>query len=47
MNEAAMLALEDRLTSTETTLDAASCTIKLTHFEQAVGEISPSVLGKV
>ncbi|GMY05203.1 cell division control protein 48 homolog C-like [Fagus crenata] len=46
MNEAAMLALEDRLTSTETNLDAASFTIKSTHFEQAVGKISPSVLDK-
>ena len=48
MNEAAMVALEDRLKSTDqSTLDAASLTIKSTHFERAVGQISRSVLDKV
>ncbi|KAF3952192.1 hypothetical protein CMV_022231 [Castanea mollissima] len=46
MNEAAMVALEDKLTSTKSTSDAAPCTIKSTHFERALGKISPSVSGK-
>ncbi|KAM3734281.1 hypothetical protein ACB098_10G003700 [Castanea mollissima] len=47
MNEAAMVALEDRLKSTDqSTLGATSLTIKSTHFEQAVGQISRSVLDK-
>ncbi|KAK7844948.1 cell division control protein 48 like protein c, partial [Quercus suber] len=47
MNEAAMVALEDRLKSTENTSDAASLTIKSTHFERAVGQISRSVSDKI
>ncbi|XP_040994661.1 cell division control protein 48 homolog C-like [Juglans microcarpa x Juglans regia] len=43
MNEAAMIALEDKPTSTESTPYAAPWTIKMTHFEQALTKISPSV----
>ncbi|GMY13988.1 cell division control protein 48 homolog C [Fagus crenata] len=46
MNEAAMVALEDKLTSTESTSDAVPWTIKSTHFERALGKISPSVSDK-
>lgn len=41
MNEAAMAALEEKLTSTETTLDAL--TIKTSHFKAALSKVSPSV----
>ncbi|XP_040987444.1 cell division control protein 48 homolog C-like [Juglans microcarpa x Juglans regia] len=47
MNEAAMVALEEKLTSTESTSDAAPWTIKTTHFEQTVSKISPSVSDEV
>jgi SpoVK/Ycf46/Vps4 family AAA+-type ATPase len=47
MNEAAMVALEEKLMSTERTSDAAPSTIKTTHFEQALSKISPSVSDKV
>lgn len=47
MNEAAMVALEEKQASTERTPDAALSTIKTTHFEQALGKISPSVSDKV
>uniref|UniRef100_A0A2N9IYN3 ATPase AAA-type core domain-containing protein n=1 Tax=Fagus sylvatica TaxID=28930 RepID=A0A2N9IYN3_FAGSY len=47
MNEAAMVALEDKLTSTESTSNAVPWTIKSTHFERALGKISPSVSDKV
>ncbi|KAF5444085.1 hypothetical protein F2P56_036589 [Juglans regia] len=42
MNEAAMVALEERL-STESISDATSWTIKAIHFERALSTISPSV----
>lgn len=45
MNEAAMAALYDKLSSTETS--EASCTIKTCHFERALSKISPSVSNKV
>ncbi|KAL7003008.1 Cell division control protein 48 C [Sarracenia purpurea var. burkii] len=45
MNEAAMAALEEKLTG-RCSSDAASWTIKRTHFEQALRKISPSVSGK-
>ncbi|RDX68081.1 Cell division control protein 48-like C, partial [Mucuna pruriens] len=41
MNEAAMAALEEKLTSTETTCGAH--TIKINHFEVALSKVSPSV----
>ncbi|TYH34963.1 hypothetical protein E1A91_D13G154100v1 [Gossypium mustelinum] len=44
MNEAAMVALYDKLSSTETSED--SCTIKTCHFERALSKISPSVSDK-
>lgn len=47
MNEAAMIALEENLTSTDSTSNAAPWTIKTTHFEQALSKISPSVSDKV
>ncbi|KAB1212364.1 hypothetical protein CJ030_MR5G025132 [Morella rubra] len=46
INEAAMIALEEKLTSTESTSDAAPSTIKTQHFERALGKISPSVSHK-
>ncbi|KAI4298996.1 hypothetical protein L6164_032496 [Bauhinia variegata] len=41
MNEAAMAALEEKLTSSERTCD--TCTINAAHFEVALNKISPSV----
>ncbi|CAL0302755.1 unnamed protein product [Lupinus luteus] len=41
INEAAMAALEEKLTSTEITFDAF--TIKTSHFEAALRKVSPSV----
>ncbi|KAJ1419970.1 P-loop containing nucleoside triphosphate hydrolase [Sesbania bispinosa] len=41
MNEAAMAALEEKLTSTETT--CGTFTIKTNHFEVALSKVSPSV----
>ncbi|KAK9274842.1 hypothetical protein L1049_022096 [Liquidambar formosana] len=46
MNEAAMAALEEKLTSVQSSSDATPLTIKMTHFEQALGKISPSVSDK-
>ncbi|KAF7143630.1 hypothetical protein RHSIM_Rhsim05G0146800 [Rhododendron simsii] len=46
MNEAAMAALEEKLTA-QGSSDATSLTIKKTHFEQAQRKISPSVSDKV
>lgn len=43
MNEAAMAALEDKLISSKSSSDVTPFTIKLTHFEQALSKISPSV----
>ncbi|KAG5025870.1 hypothetical protein AAZX31_08G184800 [Glycine max] len=45
MNEAAMAALEERLTSIETTCDTLTIkrTIKRHHFEVALSKVSPSV----
>ncbi|KAH9750303.1 nuclear valosin-containing protein-like [Citrus sinensis] len=43
MNEAAMAALEDKLISSKSYSDVTPFTIKLTHFEQALSKISPSV----
>ncbi|OIT02871.1 cell division control protein 48 -like c [Nicotiana attenuata] len=45
MNEAAMLALGDKLKASDTS-DEKSRTIKETHFERAVEKISPSVSNK-
>lgn len=47
MNEAAMTALEEKLTSVSSNLESASCTIKMTHFERGLTKISPSVSEKV
>lgn len=47
MNEAAMAALEEKLTSPERSSDASPWTIKDTHFEQALAKIAPSVTDKV
>ena len=47
MNEAAMAALEEKLTSVSNNLESASCTIKTTDFERALTKISPSVSEKV
>ena len=47
MNEAAMAALEEKLTSVSSKLESASCTIKMTDFERALTKISPSVSEKV
>ncbi|KAK7841900.1 cell division control protein 48 like protein c [Quercus suber] len=44
MNEAAMVALEDKLTSTKSTSDAAPCTIKSTHFERALATNRPDAV---
>lgn len=41
MNKAAMAALEEKWTSTETT--SGPLTIKTSHFEIALSEVSPSV----
>ncbi|XP_022967717.1 cell division control protein 48 homolog C-like [Cucurbita maxima] len=46
MNEAAMAALEEKLTSVSSNLESASCTIKTTDFERALTKISPSVSEK-
>ncbi|KAH0983348.1 hypothetical protein GBA52_010525 [Prunus armeniaca] len=46
MNEAAMAALEEKLTSPERSSDASPWTIKDTHFEQALAKIAPSVTDK-
>ncbi|XVF03550.1 hypothetical protein REPUB_Repub05bG0003400 [Reevesia pubescens] len=45
MNEAAMVALEEKLTSTG--ISETSWTIKTSHFERALSKISPSVSDKV
>ena len=47
MNEAAMAALEEKLTSVRNNMESASCTIKMTHFESGLTKISPSVSEKV
>ena len=49
MNEAAMAALEERLTSIETTCDTLTIkrTIKRHHFEVALSKVSPSVSDRV
>ncbi|KAL2320300.1 hypothetical protein Fmac_029269 [Flemingia macrophylla] len=44
MNEAAMAALEEKLTLTETTCNTV--TIKRNHFEVALSKVSPSVLDR-
>ncbi|XP_022925018.1 cell division control protein 48 homolog C-like [Cucurbita moschata] len=46
MNEAAMAALEEKLTSVRNNMESASCTIKMTHFESGLTKISPSVSEK-
>ncbi|CAK9171036.1 unnamed protein product [Ilex paraguariensis] len=46
MNEAAMAALEERLTSGQSSSDGTPWTIKASHFELALGKISPSVSDK-
>ena len=47
MNEAAMAALEEKLTSDNSNIESASCTIKMIHFERGLTKISPSVSEKV
>ena len=47
VNEAAMAALEEKLTLTNSNLDGALCSIKTTRFEQAATKITPSVTIKV
>lgn len=47
MHEAAMAALEEKLRSTYNSSDASISTIKTSHFELALGKISPSVSEKV
>ncbi|PIN15091.1 Nuclear AAA ATPase (VCP subfamily) [Handroanthus impetiginosus] len=46
MNEAAMVALEDKLTSFSKSRDGKKWTIKDAHFRTALGKISPSVSDK-
>ncbi|PIN24446.1 Nuclear AAA ATPase (VCP subfamily) [Handroanthus impetiginosus] len=46
MNEAAMVALEDKLTSSSKSPDGQKWTIKDAHFRTALGKISPSVSDK-
>lgn len=46
MNEAAMAALEEKLRSSQSTLDANRFSIKLKHFEQAMKKVTPSVSEK-
>ncbi|XP_062109160.1 cell division control protein 48 homolog C-like [Humulus lupulus] len=43
VNEAAMAALEEKLTTTEARSEGAVCTIKTPHFELALTKLSPSV----
>ncbi|KAM1965937.1 hypothetical protein ACFX15_046216 [Malus domestica] len=43
MNEAAMAALEEKLTLPERSSDASPWTIKESHFEQALAKMAPSV----
>ncbi|XP_044497413.1 cell division control protein 48 homolog C-like [Mangifera indica] len=43
MNEAAMAALEEKVTTSSGSSDLTPFTIKMTHFEQALGKIKPSV----
>lgn len=47
MHEAAMAALEEKLRSTYNSSDSSTSTIKASHFELAIGKISPSVSEKV
>ncbi|GAB4836167.1 hypothetical protein Ancab_001080 [Ancistrocladus abbreviatus] len=46
MNEAAMAALEEKLTSEGCSSDATPFTIKAAHFEQALRKVTPSVSDK-
>ncbi|XP_038882465.1 cell division control protein 48 homolog C [Benincasa hispida] len=46
MNEAAMAALEEKLTSDKSNIESASCTINMIHFERGLTKISPSVSEK-
>ncbi|XP_060217473.1 cell division control protein 48 homolog C-like isoform X2 [Lycium barbarum] len=46
MNEAAMVALEDKLTAIDTSCGDISSTIKESHFKRALEKISPSVSDK-
>ncbi|KAL5822447.1 hypothetical protein ACOSQ4_020347 [Xanthoceras sorbifolium] len=43
MNEAAMAALEERLSLTQSCSDPTPMTMKITHFERALSKITPSV----
>ena len=47
MNEAAMAALEEKLTAQGGFDEDTPWTIKITHFNQAMSKISPSVSEKV
>ncbi|KAF8388881.1 hypothetical protein HHK36_025562 [Tetracentron sinense] len=46
LNEAAMAALEEKLTSDQSSLEVTPWTIKETHFERVLKKISPSVSDK-
>ncbi|KAJ0007055.1 hypothetical protein Pint_28988 [Pistacia integerrima] len=43
MNEAAMAALEEKVMLSKSSSDPTPFTIKITHFEQALSKITPSV----
>lgn len=47
MNEAAMAALEEELTSTDESVDLSPRTIKKYHLEQSLAKITASVTDKV
>lgn len=47
MNEAAMVALEDKLTAMATSCDDTSSVIKESHFKCALEKVSPSVSNEV
>lgn len=47
MNEAAMVALEERLDSANETSISYTCSIRASHFERALCKIAPSVTDKV
>lgn len=47
MNEAAMVALEDKLRALDTSCGDTPSTIKESHFKRALEKISPSVSDKV
>lgn len=46
MDEAVMLALEEKLTSIDSNLDSVPYTIKMAHFKRALARITPSVSKK-